>query len=149
LTLEEKGHGRITTHQVRVVDVEAQSIQMPFARAVLSITRTAQCTKPGSMPTTGTRTFITSLDPASTTALRFAQVVRSHWGIENKIHWKRDAQWGEDQPRLRSAPNAQFLAILRGALLTLLDAPCPELFAKHRRLPAQALRLITSPLKLK
>jgi predicted transposase YbfD/YdcC len=149
LTLEEKSHGRITTHQVRVVEVEAQSIQMPFARAVISITRTAQSTKPDSKPITGTRIFITSLDPSSTSALRFAQIVRGHWGIENKIHWKRDAQWGEDQPRLRSAKNAQFLAILRGALLTLLDAPCPELFAKHRHRPAQALRLITSPLKLK
>jgi len=77
----------------------------------------------------------------------FAQLIRSHWGIENKNHWKRDAQWGEDQPRLRSAANARFLAVLRGALLALIIEPCPELFARHSRSHEKALRLIKSPLQ--
>ncbi|MBN1309947.1 MAG: transposase [Anaerolineae bacterium] len=28
---------------------------------------------------------------------------REHWGIENKLHWIRDAQMGEDASRVRSA----------------------------------------------
>jgi len=30
---------------------------------------------------------------------RFARAVRSHWGIENKLHWILDVQMGEDQSR--------------------------------------------------
>ena len=53
------------------------------------------------------------------------EIIRSHWGIENKNHWKRDAQWGVDRPRQHSSPSAQVLAIPRGALLALIDEPLP------------------------
>jgi hypothetical protein len=127
--------------------VEAETIGLPFARGVLSVTRTSESTKPGSEPRTGVRHFVTSLDPDKTPPEQLAALVRSHWGIENKNHWKRDAQWGEDASRLRNSAAAMTLAVLRGALLPLIREPCPALFARCRRRMASALHLLKSPLR--
>lgn len=124
--------------------MEAATIGLPFARAVVSIVRTSQSTKPGAAAArVGERTFVTSLDKDTTAAARFATIARSHWSIENKNHWKRDAQWGEDKPRQKNAAAAMVLGVLRGALLALIREPCPDLFARCRRRQASALGLVT------
>jgi len=110
------------------------------------VTRAAQSTRPGAEPRTGVRTFVSSCDPQHTTAAQFAEIIRKHWGIENKNHWKRDALWGEDRPRHRQPKIAQTLALLRGAILALIRQPGPPLFAQNQRNPRAALRLISSPL---
>ena len=51
---------------------------------------------------------------------RFARAVRGHWGIENKLHWVLDVQFGEDQSRARSGYAAENLATLRRFALNLL-----------------------------
>jgi len=94
----------------------------------------------------GVRDFVTSLDPLQTTSQRFLQIIRSHWSVENKNHWKRDAQWAEDTPRHHNSHSAQILAILRGALLALIRQPCPALFARCHKNPFAALRLLSTPL---
>jgi predicted transposase YbfD/YdcC len=131
------------------VEVEAESIGLPFVRAVVRITRTCQSTKKGPEPAkSGVRDFITSL-PSSTRAERLLEIIRSHWSIENKNHWKRDAQMSEDSPRQKNSRTAQALGIIRGALLPLIGEPCPKLFARCQRKPMQALRILTAPLKAK
>jgi len=32
---------------------------------------------------------------------RFNEVVRSHWGVENQLHWRLDVVMNEDQDRTR------------------------------------------------
>jgi len=111
------------------------------------ITRTTQSTKKDApAPVDGVRDFVTSLDPLQTTSQRFLQIIRSHWSVENKNHWKRDAQWAEDTPRHHNSHSAQILAILRGALLALIRQPCPALFARCHKNPFAALRLLSTPL---
>jgi len=120
---------------------------LPFARAVIRVSRTNQSTKQGAAPPeTGVRDFVTSLDPRKTSARRFLEIIRSHWGIENKNHWKRDTQWAEDQPRQKNSRTAQFLAVLRGALLALIKEPCPQLFARTCRRSSIAYRILSAPL---
>jgi predicted transposase YbfD/YdcC len=53
---------------------------------------------------------------------RFARAVRTHWGIENKVHWILDVQFGEDQSRARSGHAAENLATLRRLALILLKS---------------------------
>ncbi len=145
---DNKAHGRLTRHELRLAPVDAETIGLPFAKAVLSLSRTCQKTCRGKRElSAGVRYFVTSLDPQKHTPAQFADDVRSHWSIENKNHWKRDAQWREDKPRFRNPRSAQVLAILRGAILALCHQPCPILFAQHRRHPAAAFRLINAPLR--
>ena len=51
---------------------------------------------------------------------QFARAVRSHWGVENKVHWIMDVCFGEDQSRARSGYAAENLATLRRFALNLL-----------------------------
>ena len=50
----------------------------------------------------------------------FAQAVRGHWGVENKLHWVMDVCFREDQSRARAGYAAENLATLRRLALNLL-----------------------------
>jgi len=63
------------------------------------------------------RYFLASLPRG---APRFARAVRSHWGVENQLHWVLDVQFGEDQSRARAGFAAENLASLRRLALNLL-----------------------------
>jgi len=51
---------------------------------------------------------------------RFALAVRSHWSIENTLHWSLDMTFREDDSRLRKDHAPENLAILRRIALSLL-----------------------------
>jgi len=51
----------------------------------------------------------------------FARAVRSHWGVENKVHWIMDVCFREDQSRARAGYAAENLATLRRWALNLLQ----------------------------
>ena len=53
---------------------------------------------------------------------RFARAVRSHWSIENQLHWVLDVNFKEDQSRARSGYAAENLATLRRWALNLIKA---------------------------
>ena len=44
--------------------------------------------------------------------------VRTHWGIENSVHWVLDVAFGEDDSRVRQGNAAQNLSVLRRMALT-------------------------------
>jgi predicted transposase YbfD/YdcC len=53
-------------------------------------------------------------------AASFGHAIRSHWGIENRVHWALDVTFREDESRVRSGDGAENLAILRHFALNLL-----------------------------
>ncbi|MDR3221389.1 MAG: ISAs1 family transposase, partial [Candidatus Accumulibacter sp.] len=63
------------------------------------------------------RTYHISSLPAD--AERIARAVRSHWEIENRLHWCLDVQFSEDRSRVRNSYAANNLAIIRHILLWL------------------------------
>ena len=67
--------------------------------------------------TTETRYLISSLP---NDAKRIGQAVRTHWTIENQLHWVLDVVFHEDDSRLRIGNAAQNMAILRHMTMNML-----------------------------
>lgn len=68
---------------------------------------------------------MTSLAPNEADADRLLSLARAHWGIENKLHWRRDVSMNEDRCRVRAAARPLVsirnlaLAMLRGSRLSV------------------------------
>ena len=62
--------------------------------------------------------------------------IRSHWGIENKVHWVLDVVFREDQSRVRAGHAAENLGWLRRVALALLKQDGGPDSIKGKRLKA-------------
>lgn len=82
---------------------------------------------------------ITSLTAANADPARLLALSRSHWGIENRLHYVRDVTCREDQCRTRARAAPQVLASLRNTVLTIIrrsgrkPVEAFEHFAEHRQ----------------
>ena len=55
-------------------------------------------------------------------AARVAEAVRSHWGMENSLHWSLDVSFREDDCRVRAGHAAENFAVVRQIAHNLLKA---------------------------
>jgi len=70
-------------------------------------------------------------------ARRFAEAVRGHWAIENRLHWQLDVTFQEDQCRVRQGhADANFSILRRAALSLLKNEPTAKVGIKNKRLSA-------------
>jgi predicted transposase YbfD/YdcC len=77
-----------------------------------------------------TRFYLTTLSDVKV----FAKAVRSHWGIENSLHWCLDVAFNEDKSRTHVDNSGENFAVVRHIALNLLKAfPAKMSFARKRR----------------
>lgn len=113
-----KEHGRIETRKCWISDqigwIDQKDQWKGFnSIAMIESTRTIK-----NKTTKETRFFIASLPQ---NAKLFASVVRSHWGIENTLHWILDMTFREDESRIREGNSAENMAIIRHTALNMLQ----------------------------
>jgi len=138
----EKGHGRIETREAWTIsdpDIikhlrnsekwsELTTIMMVKAQRILICGDTKKKDKPDR------RFYIASYKKDARTLLNDS---RSHWQIENGLHWTLDIAFREDESRLRKGNAAQNFAILRHIALNLLKKEKTlKVGVKNKRLKA-------------
>jgi predicted transposase YbfD/YdcC len=132
----DKGHGRIEQRTVTVareVDwLEGDrrfpgEVRLP---QVATIVRVASRAELKDRCRFETRYYVSS---AVLSATRAAEAVRSHWAIENSLHWVLDVTFGDDQSRLRTGHGAKNMAIARHFAINLVRAVEDKRSIKLRR----------------
>jgi predicted transposase YbfD/YdcC len=115
------GHGRIETRKVwsteALAGLEACE-RRPGLTTLVMVESTREILDQAGMER---RYYISSLPGATDDdAKRLNRVIRTHWEIENRVHWVLDVAMGEDTNRTRAGESAQNLALIRKLALNLL-----------------------------
>ncbi|MCA1704743.1 MAG: ISAs1 family transposase [Actinobacteria bacterium] len=116
----EKGHGRIETRQAWVIDDPAVLAWLQERHAwpgLQAIGMVRGKRRIGNEHTVEDRYYLLA---APLSACAFGDAVRSHWGIENQVHYVLDVAFREDQSRIRVGYAAENFAVLRHIALNLL-----------------------------
>lgn len=115
---QNKGHGRLETRCYSIRSVPPDSVFAHEWRGLKSVVKVVSTRKIKDQTEEFTRYFITSLP--SDQLRKIANAIRSHWGIENQLHWSLDVTFNEDKQRTHKGWNAENLVILRRAAVSFL-----------------------------
>ncbi len=113
----------------------------PGAAQVARIERTREI---GGKVSTETAYIVTSLTAAEAGPERLLELSRTHWAIENRLHYVRDVSFNEDRCRVRAGARA--LAVIRNIVLYLIRSrgmSVPEARENFREDRAEAIALVT------
>jgi predicted transposase YbfD/YdcC len=130
LETREHGHGRTETRRYRTLgDLSAVPRSALWEGMNMIGMVESERTLDGNT-THETRFYIGSI---GTDVTCFARAVRSHWGIENELHWCLDVAFREDDCRVREPAARENLAVLRHITLTRLKQDNTKLGIKNKR----------------
>ena len=142
----DKGHGRIETRTVTIArEVDwlggdrrfPGELRLPDVAAIVRVESKAELKDRCRFET---HYYVAS---ASLSAEAAAAAIRSHWGIENRLHWVLDVVFNEDQSRLRKGHGAANMAVVRHSAVNQVRTaqepkPRPRPTARPRRLRPSA-----------
>lgn len=112
-----KEHGRIETRSCTTLPAKDLPCQAEWT-GLKTVARIFRERKEGEKVHQETVYYICSLGQE---AEFIANAVRSHWKIENSLHWRLDVVFDQDRSRYRDRNGAQNLAICRKMALNLLQ----------------------------
>lgn len=114
----EKNRGRVEERQIWTCSLEwlDEELTKDWAGIKSAVCVQSSRTQKGKT-TKEVRYYISSL---GSVADRLGKIVRSHWGVENKLHWHLDVTFGEDQSKIRAGHGAENFSLMRKAALNLL-----------------------------
>jgi len=116
----DKGHGRLETRTCFICkDVDWLTKRHLNWHSIKSIIRIDSVREDKKKTTKETRYYIAS--NAEFKPEEVLHKIRSHWAIENSLHWTLDMSFGDDSSRIRKNNAPQIMAIMRHLALNLLQ----------------------------
>lgn len=124
-----KGHGRLEERTITVSSQLKDYLQWPYLEQVFMLERQSTSTKTG---TSNEQTMygFTSLSRDEVTPDVLLKMIRSYWGIENGLHYRRDVSLNEDRTRMTKGNLGQAMACINNLVIGLLISKL-----KYRYLP--------------
>jgi predicted transposase YbfD/YdcC len=115
------GHGRVETRKVWCTPALESLVSGARWPGLMSLVMVESTRYINGQDHLEQRYYISSLAGATDAdAKRFNGVIRTHWEIENRVHWVLDVAMAEDSNRTRKGESAQNLALMRKLALNLL-----------------------------
>jgi predicted transposase YbfD/YdcC len=119
----EKGHGRIEQRHCRCLDVHTHLEHVAAGFTDLRTVAQIRATRDIRGKTEEqARYFISSL-PCNATQI--AHAIRTHWGVENSLHWRLDVVFNEDKSRIRKDHATENMALIRRMAVNLIKPRLP------------------------
>ena len=119
---EEQGHGRQERRTYHAVTVE--NMDHPKLKEYTGLTKIIRVRrqrkvmrKKQAQPSDEVHYYITSSDKS---VLELAQIIRSHWQIENNLHWVLDVIFEEDASRKRTGNQAANFSLIRKIVFNMI-----------------------------
>jgi len=125
-----KGHGRLETRTITVSSQLKDFLDWPYLEQVFKLHRRFVSLKTGEIQEQIEYGF-TSLTREEITPIDLMNKIRSYWGIENGLHYRRDVTLREDYTRMTKGNAGQVMACINNLILGVL---VPK--KKYRTLPA-------------
>lgn len=88
---------------------------------------------------TETSYYISSL---ALDAERLGEIIRSHWRIENCLHWQKDVAFGEDDCPIRDETAAANMSLIRSLAMNIVGKEYHGKFKKAQRFLANNIKRI-------
>lgn len=138
-------HGRYEWRTLTVSSALKGYLDWPYAAQVFKLeTRSVRVKDGKAQPEI--RYGVTSLTREKASPARLLALKRGHWGIENKLHYRRDETMREDWCHLKKGHTAHALAIINNLVLGLLLRQGVQNVPQARRHydahPEKAFRLV-------
>ena len=111
------GHGREEWRRCWAFSADYRLYKGDQWRGLHSFALVERTRRIGDRTSVERRYYIGSLAPD---AEKFMRTVRSHWEVENRLHWCLDVQFGDDYARARTGHVAHNLALVRHIALNLI-----------------------------
>ena len=87
------------------------------------------------------------LSSLTVNAKEFAEGIRRHWGIENRLHYVKDVSFKEDASKIRSGHAPAVLSLIRNLVLNVARLRGENRIKKFIRQSTGKVKLITSYLE--
>lgn len=113
----DQGHGRVEIRRCWTLTELDYLVQKPQWQGLASVVMLEAQRRINGKVEQQTRYYISSL---CGNAAQIAQAIRSHWSIENSLHWVLDVSFNEDACRIRKDHAPQNFSLLRQIALNLL-----------------------------
>lgn len=142
-----KGHGRLEERTLTVSSQLKDFLDWPYLEQVFQLERRFISTKTGEVQEQVVYGF-TSLTREEITPKKLLKKIRSYWGIENGLHYRRDVTLREDRTRMTKGNTAQVMACLNNLVIGLISTKTDFAYLPHARrffdaYPERAFSLIT------